>query len=131
MDTKKLGSLGEKIAINFLKKRGYEILDKNYSPKFVSGPLRGEIDVIAKKDGVIVFIEVKTLVQIGRGRTSAISPEEKVDYSKQKKLIKMAESWLSERKISLDTPWQIDVVSIRIDSDAKKAKIRHFQNAIS
>jgi putative endonuclease len=129
MNTKELGALGEKVAINYLKKRGYKILDKNYSPKFVSGPQRGEIDIIAKKDDIISFIEVKTLTS--GGQTSRISPEEKVDYSKQKKLIKMAENWLMEKKVALDSPWQIDVVSIRIDSDSKKAKIQHFQNAIS
>lgn len=137
MDTKKLGALGEKVAINYLKEKGYKILDKNYSPKFVSGPLRGEIDIVAKKENVISFIEVKTLRQaqgkplVNGGLTSAISPEDKVDYWKQKKLLKMAESWLMEKKIALDSPWQIDVVSIRIDSDSKKAKIQHFQNAIS
>lgn len=130
MSTKELGSLGEKIAISYLKKRGYKILDKNYSSKFVSGPQRGEVDIIAKKDDVINFIEVKTLSQNYGGSISAISPEEKVDYLKQKKLVKMAESWLMEKKIALDSPWQIDVVSIRIDSDSKKAKIRHFKNAL-
>ncbi len=125
MDTKKLGALGEKVAINYLRKRGYKILDKNYSPRFVSGPLRGEIDIVVKKEDVISFIEVKTL----RGSTSQISPEEKVDYSKQKKLVKMAESWLMEKKTALDSPWQIDVVPIRIDPESKKAKIRHFKNA--
>ncbi len=129
MNTKELGSLGEKVALNYLKKRGYKILDQNYSPKFVSGPQRGEIDIVAKKGDTINFIEVKTLVS--GGRTSAISPEEKVDYVKQRKLMKMAESWLMEKKISLDSPWQVDVISIQIDSVSKKAKIRYFQNAIS
>ena len=129
MNPKELGALGEKLAIDYLKKRGYKILDKNYSPKFVSGPQRGEIDIVAKKENVISFIEVKTLTQNCGGLTSAISPEDKVDYWKQRKILKAAENWLMEKKIALDSPWQIDVVSIRIDSDLKKAKIQHFQNA--
>lgn len=129
MNTKELGALGEKLAFDFLKNKGYKILDKNYSPKFVSGPQRGEVDIIAKKDDIISFIEVKTLTS--GGQTSGISPEEKVDYWKQRKIMKMAESWLMEKKIALDSPWQIDVVSIKIDSDSKKAKIQYFQNAIS
>lgn len=127
MNTKELGVLGEKVAVNFLRKRGYKILDKNYSPRFVSGPQRGEIDIVAKKENVISFIEVKTLVS--GGHSSAISPEDKVDYWKQRKILKMAENWLMEKKIVLDSPWQIDVISIRIDSESKKAKIRHFKNA--
>ncbi len=136
MNTKELGSLGEKVAINYLKKRGYKILDKNYSPKFVSGPQRGEIDIIAKKDDIVSFIEVKTLRQ-GLRLSSAecpqgkpFSPEDKVDYWKQRKILKMAESWLMEKKIALDLPWQVDVVSIRIDSGSKKAKIQHLKNAV-
>ena len=129
MNTKEVGALGEKVAIEYLKKRGYKILDKNYSPKFISGPQRGEIDIVAKKSDVISFIEVKTLDC--RGLSSVISPEEKVNYQKQRKILKTAENWLMEKKISLDNPWQIDIISIEIDSNSKKAKIRHFQNAAS
>lgn len=131
MNSKQLGILGEKIAENYLKKKGYRILDKNYSPKFISGPIRGEIDIIAKKSDLISFIEVKTLLLGIRPESDPlISPEQKVDYLKQRKLIKMAENWLMEKKIPLDSKWQIDVISIKINSDSKKAKIRHFKNAI-
>jgi len=130
MNPKELGTLGEKIAIKYLQKRGYKILDQNYSSKFVSGPQRGEIDIVAKKKDIISFIEVKTLTQNCGGPTSAISPEEKVDYLKQKKLIKMAENWLMENKIPLNSKWQIDVLAIKIDLNNRKAKIRHFKNAV-
>ena len=135
MNTKELGVLGEKIALNYLKEKGYKILDKNYAPRFISGPLRGEIDIVAKKDDIVSFIEVKTLTQNCGGQncggpTSAISPEEKVDYLKQKKIMKMAESWLMENKIPLESPWQIDVIAIKIDLNNRKAKIRHFKNAV-
>ena len=128
MNSKQLGVFGEKIAIDYLKKKDYQILDKNYSPKFISGPQRGEIDIVAKKNNVISFVEVKTLIQNGGGRTSVISPEEKVNFSKQRKIIKMAESWLMGKKIPLDSKWQIDVIAIKIDSSLKKAKIRYFRN---
>ena len=42
----------------------------------------------------------------------------------------MAEGWLMERKIPLDSKWQIDIISIDIDSSFKKAKINHFENAV-
>jgi len=142
MNTKDIGALGEKVAEDYLKKKRYQILDRNYSPRFISGPLRGEIDIVAKprrsafsalrgkKDDIISFIEVKTLTQNCGGPTSAISPEEKVDYLKQKKLIKMAENWLMENKIPLNSKWQIDVLAIKIDLNNRKAKIRHFKNAV-
>ena len=141
MDSKKLGILGEKIAQNYLEKKGYQILDKNYSSKFVSGPQRGEIDIVAKpqrnifdilrgkKSDTIHFVEVKTLLFKDGGEPfSAISPEEKFNLAKKRKIIKMAESWLMEKKIPLDSKWQIDVISVRINLANKKAKILRFSN---
>jgi putative endonuclease len=128
MGTRDLGNLGEQAAFDFLKNKGYKILDRNYAPRFVSGPLQGEIDIVAEKDGVISFVEVKTLA--GGSSPSAISPEEKVDYQKQRKLMKTAESWLMKNKIPLNSKWQIDIVSIKADLDNGKLKIRHFENAV-
>ena len=125
MEAKEIGKLGEKIAEKYLKKKGYKILDKNYSPNFISGPQRGEIDIIAKRGDVISFIEVKTLTENNK---FAISPEEKVNFSKQRKIEKAAESWLMKKKIPLNSKWQIDVIAIKIDLNFKKAKIRYFTN---
>jgi len=126
-NSKQLGALGEKIVSKYLKDKGYRILDRNYSPRFVSGPLRGEIDIIAKKEDTISFIEVKTLKD---NFTQGFSPEQKVDFKKQRKIIKTIESWLIEKKIPLDSKQQIDVISVEIDSNNKKAKIRHLKNAV-
>jgi len=126
MDSKKLGILGEKIAQRYLEKKGYRILDKNYSSKFVSGPQRGEIDIVAKKGETISFVEVKTLEN--SRESLAISPEEKFNWQKKRKIVKMAESWLMEKKIPFDSKWQIDVVSIKINLENKRAKILHFEN---
>mgnify|MGYP001592018046 CR=1 FL=1 len=126
MQGKQLGVLGEKIAEKFLKKRGYEILDKNYYFKSVSGPLRGEVDIVAKKGGVISFVEVKTLLS-----QDHFFPEDKVNWEKQRKMIRTAESWLMKNRIPLESPWQIDVVSVTADFNRKSAKIRHFKNAVA
>lgn len=127
MNLKQIGIFGEKIAEKFLKNKGYKILDKNYSPKFISGPKKGEIDIVAKRDDIISFVEVKIL-RDSPGTVPQFSPEMKVDYLKQRKILKTAESWLMEKKIPIDSKWQIDVISIRINLENKKAKIRHFLN---
>ena len=132
---KKLGQIGEKIAEDFLKRKGYKILDKNYFVKSVFGPKTGEIDIVAKKDDTISFVEVKSLVVTptafgGRGDAGDVSPEDKVNFQKQRKLIKTAQSWLIKNKMPSNIKWQIDVIAIKIDLDSKKAKIRHFKNAI-
>ncbi len=124
MFSKKIGNLGERIAQNYLKNKGYQILDKNYSFRVPGNPQKGEIDIVAKKGDVISFFEVKTL------RESAfVSPEEKVNFAKQRKLRITAESWLIENRIPLNSKWQIDVIAIELNP-GKKIKINHFENAI-
>ena len=140
MNKKEIGNLGEKIAGKYLKDKGYEILDKNYSFRIPGNPQKGEIDMVAKKSDIISFIEVKTLTEARGEQFSAISPEEKVDFWKQRKLVKTAESWLMKKKIPLNSKWQIDVIGIKIleekpsfaeATEGKKVEISHFENAIS
>ena len=127
MSTEKVGSFGERIAENYLREKGYQILDRNYFSRISTGPRKGEIDIIVKKNDIISFIEVKTL---RLAQNEPFSPEEKADFSKQRKLVKTAESWLMKKKIPLNSKWQIDVIAIELNLN-KKAKINHFENAIS
>jgi len=123
MYTRGIGNLGERIAENYLRKRKYQILDKNYIFRIPGSPQKGEIDIVAKKEDIISFIEVKSI----RG-LSSIDPEEKVNFSKQRKLRMTAESWLMKKKIPLNSKWQIDVIAIKIGD--KKVEVSHFENAI-
>jgi putative endonuclease len=95
-----LGDRGEAAACKFLKKKGYDLIEKNYQCKL------GEIDVIAKRGGRIAFIEVKT-------RTSAQygAPQEAVNPVKQEKIFKIASWYLKEKRIS-GMPVAFDVVSV-------------------
>ena len=127
MNSKQLGILGEQIAEDYLKNKGYQILDKNYFSRISTGPKIGEVDIVAKKNDIISFIEVKTLRLV---QNEPFSPEEKVDFGKQRKLVKTAESWLMKKKIPLNSKWQIDVIAIELNLN-KKVKINHFENAIS
>ena len=125
MSTKEFGNLGERIAENYLKNKGYQILDKNYSFWIAGSPRKGEIDIVAKKDDTISFVEVKTL-RLAQGRF--ISPEEKVNFLKQRKLRMVDENWLMKKKLSLNQKWQIDVIAIEVQNG--RAKISHFENAV-
>ena len=122
MDKKETGRLGEQIAVSYLKKKRYRILDKNYS-KNISGIKFGELDIVAKKKKTIIFVEVKT-----KASFSGIDPEERVNFQKRIRIEKMAEIWLSQHKVKQGTKWQIDVISVSLDLGAKQAKIRHFKN---
>ncbi len=123
---KQLGALGEKIATDYLENKGYKILDRNFFFRMENSALaKGEIDIIAKKENIISFVEVKTL-----SSDKGFEPEDEVDLKKQRKLIKLAEIWLSKNKIPLDSKWQIDVIAIKINLATKKAQIKHFENAL-
>jgi len=126
MDTKEIGNLGEKIAQKYLRDRGYRILDENFHFRIPGSPQRAEIDIVAKKDDIVSFIEVKTLHNAEWSRI--ISPEEKVDFFKRKKIVKAAEFWLIKNKMSLDSKWDLRVLSIRLDDVSGKAKIRYLKN---
>ena len=116
---------GEKIAEEFLKKKGYKILERNYLFWPCSGPKRGEIDLICKSKDTIVFVEVKSVKE----KNPFFHPELKVNRFKIKKIIKSAENWLLKNNFSLSSKWQIDIVVI--ENFEKNPQISHFENVIS
>lgn len=125
MPTRKreLGNLGEKLAYKFLKGNGFSILETNYQKRI------GEIDIIARYNEIIHFIEVKTRTKISSNKYGL--PQEAVNFYKKKKLIRTALFYLAEQKYPDDTNWQIDVIAIIIDKDKNKAKINHIENAVT
>ena len=108
-----LGRVGEKKAAEFLKKKGYKIITTNYKTHL------GEIDIIAKDDGVTVFVEVKTRSGDGYG-----APSEAVDRRKQEKYYKVASEYLVRSK-KQDEPCRFDVIEI------EKGEINHIFDAFS
>ena len=122
---KKLGGIGEEIATRYLKNKGYQILDRNYVPKWITRA-RKEIDIVVKKNNVLVFVEVKSAKELEN-----FYPESKVDFQKKKKLIRIAESYILEKKIKPETKWQIDVIAVEFSKVSGEPRIRHFENAIA
>lgn len=122
-ETKKLGNLGEEIAVEYLKEHGYKILDRNFRYKGY-----GELDIIAKKSDDLVFVEVKT--RFKSGNDSNYAPEDNITYFKQKQLIKLAKIYLAKNKISIDTSWQIDIITVEINPFTEEPTLRHITQAI-
>jgi len=100
MQKKELGQKGEEFALRFLKKRGYQIIQKNYVCKM------GEMDIIAKEKDTLVFIEVKT-----RTSTTFGPPQLAVNPKKQSQMSKVALNFLKEKKLE-DVKARFDVVAI-------------------
>lgn len=106
------GQTGEKLAADYLKKHGFKLLAQNYKTKI------GEIDLLAKNNGDIVIVEVKTKStnRFGEGF-------EMVNFFKRRKLLQLAK--LAQIKYP-DKTVRIDVVSV--DLSGEKPKIEHFKN---
>ena len=121
IEKKELGARGEEIAVRYLKRRGYRILERNYRIRL------GEIDIIAKQGGDLVFIEVKTRSDILFG-----SPLESVTPAKQKLLSKVALEYVNKHDCH-NSPSRFDVVGVQFDglrcSNFKDATIELVQNA--
>lgn len=116
MDKQRLGKYGEKLACSFLKKKGYRILDRNFYTKL------GEIDIVARDQNEIVFVEVKTRTDNKFGY-----PEGSINTQKQRHIARMAEIYIQNKKI-FNVPMRIDAVSIELDNHKKDYTIKHFIN---
>ncbi|MES2967007.1 MAG: YraN family protein [Patescibacteria group bacterium] len=125
---KVVGNQGELICANYLKRKGFTLIEMNYLRKW------GEIDVIVKKDNKIHFVEVKTVsyetkADLERAVTHGTwRPEENVHAFKIKKLSRAIESWIMDRK--WDGDWQIDVAAVRIVPRETFATIKIIDNVI-
>ena len=138
-EKRKLGDIGENIACEFLKKRGFVIIEKNYSKKW------GEIDIITKKSDVIHFIEVKSVTCLASTRldsakrasdsesrlahaTSEYRPEDNMHPWKLKRLSRAMQTYLLDRKLNCD--WQLDLVTVKIDQQNRTARVELIENVI-
>ncbi len=120
--SKSLGQIGEEIAANYLQRKKYKILERNYRKPW------GELDIVAKKDNEVVFVEVKTITQ--SQEKSRFLPEEEITPQKKKRLIRAAKMYLWEKKYPPDQTWQIDVIGIE-QIGKRKYRLRHTKKAIS
>jgi putative endonuclease len=97
---KQVGATGEELAAGVLKKQGYKVLERNYRTSL------GEIDLVARHRGVLVFIEVKT-----RRSSKFGSPQEAVHPAKQERLRNLTEFYLNQKGLG-DVTVRFDVVGI-------------------
>lgn len=118
MDRITRGQQGERLAVNYLETHGYLILDRNVRLR------RGEIDIVARKQGVLVFVEVKTRTSNRFG-----CPAEAVTPAKARHLIQAAREYLHSGRAGAKEPdIRFDVVSILLPPDGE-AVIELFENA--
>ncbi len=130
----KIGNLGENIAKMFLKKHNYADFTCNYIKKW------GEIDIIAHKEGIVHFIEVKSvscenlynnkegLSRVTPLKDRSIRPEENLTDSKLRKLSRVIQTYLIEHKEIKE--WRFDLCVVYIDVTSKKARVKMIEDLV-
>ena len=108
------GKQGEAEAVRYLQEKGYEIVARNYRHQ------HAEIDLIAKKGRLLVFVEVKTRSNLSYG-----NPEEFVSYTKAKLVMKAAEYYIFSHDWLFDI--RFDIVAVTLASP--EWQVKHIEDA--
>ena len=111
----RVGKWGEDAVAAYLGEHGYEIIARNARTPY------GEIDIIARQDDTLIFVEVKTLTS-----SRHFFPEQNVTGRKREHMLACAEHYAMENAID---HWQIDVIAVE-GKLGKEPKLTHFENAI-
>jgi putative endonuclease len=134
-ERRRLGDIGESIACEFLKRRGFTILDRNYLRKW------GELDIVAKRNNIMHFVEVKsvscvTLQNVMKDNrqvahvtsNNEYRPEENLHPAKLKRLVRTMQLYMLEKNLNDD--FQLDLITIKIDEKARKGRAELIENVI-
>lgn len=120
MPNKQIGSLGEKIAANYLIRQGYRLVGLNVSNRL------GEIDIISRKpDGSMCFVEIKTVLAPRRKRIFNFDPVDKLSPGKIQRLNQAIHYHI--RQYNIEENWQLDAVIVYFDQDNNQAECRHLE----
>lgn len=123
-EKQKIGAIGEDIASMFLVKHGFLVIQRNYRKKY------GEIDIICEKDGILHFIEVKTVSRenVSREMSDSYRAEENIHEAKLKRLGRTVEAYLLE--YNKDKDWMFHAIIVLLDTKAKIAKVKFLKDLV-
>ena len=119
-----VGELGEVLAVAYLERGGYGIIDRNYRKK------HGEIDIVAKKGGVLHFVEVKAgaFSREMISRENRLDPTDNATRRKMRKVVRTAESFMLEHDVKGDI--QIDLVVVYMDMRTRRARCVLYEQVV-
>lgn len=112
------GAWAENYVAQYFESKKYIILGRNYRKKW------GEIDIVAEKEGILVFVEVKA----NKKELAGFEPENRVNPEKLRRLHRAIQTYLVSKKYGQNQDWQIDIVSLTLNKDGGSVKIKHFKN---
>lgn len=126
-EKQKIGETGEGVAVKFLMKQGFEIIERNYTKKW------GEIDIVAKKREKVHFVEVKSvsrnLEEVTRETLDAYRPEDNMHPWKLKRLSRAIQTYILSKKLD-NVEWQVDLLVIFLDFKNRQAKVKVVKDII-
>lgn len=114
----RIGQFGETLAKNFLIKQGYEIIDANVKLSYQ------ELDIVARKNGLTVFVEVKTRISQFYGPA-----ENAFQFSKLECFRRGIEMYMANKNLAAEEI-RADLITVDIDHFTKIAKLRHHKDVI-
>ncbi|MFA6608513.1 MAG: YraN family protein [Candidatus Paceibacterota bacterium] len=119
-----IGKIGENITQTFLMKHGFSVIETNYRTRY------GEIDIIAKKDNVLRFIEVKSVKvrDFLNLKNLKVRPEDNLTKDKWSKLVISCDTFLLHKNVSHETRWQIDLACVYINTETREGKVVLLEN---
>ncbi len=118
------GNKGEDIACKFLIKNGFRVICRNYQKAW------GEIDIIAEKDKVIHFFEVKSVTGRSSGDTNSHRPEDNVHGLKTRHIRRMIETYFEESKYGFDREFHFHVLCVYMDMGTRTARVKWIEDII-
>lgn len=134
------GKVGEDIVAKYLEKKGFSVIDRNYRKKW------GELDIVAEKNGVIHFVEVKTVNRRSFGDPTSLDgyggarhfeqeinnykPEDNMHPWKIKRLQRALQTYLLEKFKKMEPQWQFDLACVFLDQDRRVAKIKFMADIV-
>lgn len=114
-----IGKIGEQITKTFLMKHGFSILETNYRTGL------GEIDIIAKKDNILRFVEVKSVKvrDLIRLDTLNVKPEDNLTKDKWSKILVSIQIYMQHKNISNEARHQVDLACVYIDTETRQGRV--------
>jgi putative endonuclease len=121
-----VGDIGEEFAVKKVEKEGFKVLERNYLRKW------GEIDIVAQKENVLYFIEVKTRVtSFYINREEWCRPEDNLHQRKLMRLKRAIQTYLLENGRSLEEEWEFSAIIVILKRKTHEVyKIEHLENLI-
>ena len=128
-EKQKIGQIGEDIAVKYLENKGFSIIERNYRKKY------GEIDIVAKKNEKVHFIEVKSVScesfhQNVSRVTDRHRPEDNIHPYKLKRLTRTIQVYLLESFPKGEPEWVFDAITVTLNMKTKQARVKFLESLV-